>query len=136
VGFTGAEYERLLTGDSVKVWHKRYEKINGEKSSLDECQDLTLLEFGYVDNSIDNRYFEIRHNPEFCSGDSSVIGSGSWMLSTNSTERIKTDTIMFVTGPDTTMRWIREISALNLDLISNKNGDELLESYSYVEDTD
>jgi len=79
---------------------------------------------------------ENRHNPEFCSGDSSVIGSGSWMLSTNSTERIKTDTIMFVTGPDTTMRWIREISALNLDLISNKNGDELLESYSYVEDTD
>ena len=132
-GFTGAEYERLLASDSVKVWHKRHEKINGETTRLDECRDLTLLEFGYLENNPDNKYFEVKHNPGSCSGDSSVIGSGSWLLTTNSTERIKTDTILFITGPDTTLKWIREISALNLELISDQHGDELLESYTYEE---
>jgi hypothetical protein len=133
VGFTGDEFYRLLSNDSTKIWKKRIEKINGNTLDSDECHDLTLLEFGEVDNISQIRYFEIKLDPESCEGDSSILRSGTWMLSINSEDPMPTDTIQFITGPDTTMKWIIEISAMNLTLESVQDGDELTESYTSVE---
>ncbi len=131
VGFTGDEFHRLLTSDSVKIWKKQLVQRNGEILESDVCQDLTLIEFGYVDNNPDSRYFEIKPDPNTCEGDTSILRSGSWMFMINSEDRLITDTIQFVTGTDTTMKWIGEISALNLVLKSNQNGDELIEEFAF-----
>ena len=133
VGFTGEEYSRMLTGDSIKIWKKQQKRISGKALESDECLDLTILEFGYVDDNSENRYFEIKLDPNSCDGDSSVLQWGSWMLLLNSYDRLQTDTILFITRADTTMKWIGEISAFNLVLESDLDGEELIESYTLIE---
>lgn len=134
VGFTGEEYHRLLTNDSMKIWKKQRIIQNGSIIESDECLDLTLLEFGYVDNNPDSRYFEIKLDPRNCDGDSSVVQSGSWKLMSNSDNRLTKDTLRFVTGPDTTYKWIEEISALNLVLESRNNEERLIEEFVFEKD--
>ena len=132
-GFTGDEYYRLLTNDSSKVWKKNLEKLEGKALDSDICQDLTLLEFGKKDDFSQTLYFKVKLDPKSCGDNSSVLDSGTWMLSINSPDPIPTDTILFISGSDTTMKWILEISALNLTLESELNGEEFTESYFSVE---
>ena len=108
-------------------------KLNGKTLDSDICLDLTLLEFGKVPDISQIRYFESKLDPESCEGDSSVLRSGTWMLSIASDDPVPIDTILFITGPDTTMKWITEISALNLTLKSEQSGDEMTETYTPVE---
>lgn len=132
-GFRADEYKRLLTGNSSKIWAKAEILENGTIAAADPCNDLTLLEFRYIDDNPSNRYFEVKKDPVLCDGDTSMVNEGNWNLATNSDEKLKSDAILFITGADTTWRWIKEITSLRLSLKSERDGIEIIENYQYRE---
>lgn len=127
VVFTRSEVIRLLSNDSTKSWERKRILSDGEPGSLSDCDLFTSTQ--YI-SEMDNLIFISRTDPDYCGGSSMKLDSGSWDVLEESLISDRIDRIAYYSvNGDTTVKEIRDISALNLTTEYLSNGTSIRETY-------
>jgi hypothetical protein len=118
--FTESELIRLLSGDTTKSWNRIAFFMDGQASSLEDC-DLNTVTTFYVDDTDSLKYL-IRSNPVLCNGDADTLETGYWRIIEKENNDDLRDKIEFVVNEDTTLKIISRVTSrfLNLDQLGDE----------------
>lgn len=99
-GLYGSQVERLLAGDSSKIWLVAELRIDGERQQLEDCEDSVKVVF--VSNEANTRVdvFDLRYQPGCTEYDTIYYGvlTASTAFGDDQNNNLFTDTLLFEGG--------------------------------------
>jgi len=116
VDFSGNEIIRLISGDTLKIWTRTGQVIDGKVQNTDECSIKQKFLFNHTGNTGYNLDFKVYSNPAICNSPDSLIESGTCFITDYITGPAVKDSVSFIVGPDTLNYGIMSITSLYLSL--------------------
>lgn len=126
--FSEKEIERLLSGDSMKIWIRTAQEINDADIPLEGCEKYRYLAFAHNPRNIAQKFYaSFQLSGDCIHGSDSIIvlDSGNWKVLSNPQLKALPDTLALYDS--TVVKYLQtidevSISKLTISRISSQNG--------------